>query len=281
LRERRAKRGRKGRGLRRQRYHRDWREPRQLVLYRQAAPGESKADQPPPIYDATLSDHEGAIWLLKRYLKAIDVTVLERVVVCGDGAAWIWKDIERLCQRGELPASRVVQVLDYTHAKQNLNELYDLLPARVRQEPGLAVRWKRWLWEGDMDAIRQSLCRYLRGKKRAQGLKKWEGFFQRHAHRMRYAQFHAEGLPCGSGAVESAIRRVINLRLKGPGIFWGRERAEWMLFLRSQLLCGRWELLLAHLARVQAEPLRAYLAGQGEAANDGDDAPGSRPANVA
>jgi len=54
-------------------------------------------------------------------------------------------------------------------------------------------------------------------------------------------------LPAGSGAVASAIRRVINLRLKGAGIFWTAEMAEVMLFLRSQFLRGRWNIVLNNL----------------------------------
>jgi len=46
-------------------------------------------------------------------------------------------------------------------------------------------------------------------------------------------------LPTGSGTVESAIRRVINLRVKGAGMFWKRENAEKMFFLRSLVLTGK------------------------------------------
>lgn len=38
-----------------------------------------------------------------------------------------------------------------------------------------------------------------------------------------------------------AIRRVINLRLKGNGIYWREENAEAMLVLRASALTGRWE----------------------------------------
>ena len=64
---------------------------------------------------------------------------------------------------------------------------------------------------------------------------------------MQYAAFRHLQLPTGSGCVESAIRRVINLRLKSPGIFWKRQTAEVMLFLRSALLCGRWHIMLNNL----------------------------------
>ena len=40
-------------------------------------------------------------------------------------------------------------------------------------------------------------------------------------------------LPIGSGAIESAIRRVVNLRLKGASIYWHKKSAEAVLLLRS------------------------------------------------
>jgi len=43
---------------------------------------------------------------------------------------------------------------------------------------------------------------------------------------MQYSQFKKLGLPQGSGAVESAIKRVINLRLKSSGASWKKENAE-------------------------------------------------------
>ena len=39
------------------------------------------------------------------------------------------------------------------------------------------------------------------------------------AGRLRYNCFRCRGVPMGSGVIESTIRRVINLRLKGNGIF--------------------------------------------------------------
>lgn len=39
--------------------------------------------------------------------------------------------------------------------------------------------------------------------------------------------------------VEPKLLTMINLRLKGAGIFWTAEMVEVMLFLCSQFLCGR------------------------------------------
>ncbi len=38
-------------------------------------------------------------------------------------------------------------------------------------------------------------------------------------HRLNYSEVAAMKLPIGSGAVESLIRQVVNLRLKGTGKF--------------------------------------------------------------
>jgi hypothetical protein len=50
---------------------------------------------------------------------------------------------------------------------------------------------------------------------------------------MLYSDVAEEGLPIGSGSVESAIRRVVNLRLKGASLFWLKEMAEAVLYLRA------------------------------------------------
>ena len=55
------------------------------------------------------------------------------------------------------------------------------------------------------------------------------------------AMFRRRKLPVGSSAIESAIQRVINLRLKGNSVFWKEENAEGMLVLRGLVLSRRWK----------------------------------------
>ena len=68
-------------------------------------------------------------------------------------------------------------------------------------------------------------------------------YLQRHgeAVRLAYPFFKGLGLPLGSGAIESSIRRVINMRLKGNGIYWLKDNAESMLQLRSLVISHRWD----------------------------------------
>lgn len=65
-------------------------------------------------------------------------------------------------------------------------------------------------------------------------------YFQTHETRMQYDTFRAEGLPTGSGVIESGVRRIINLRLKGSSISWRLENAEAILYLRCQIKSGQW-----------------------------------------
>lgn len=58
--------------------------------------------------------------------------------------------------------------------------------------------------------------------------------------RLNYAKVLARNLPIGSGAIESLIRQVVNLRMKGNSKFWLKENAEIMLHLRCQWIAGNW-----------------------------------------
>jgi hypothetical protein len=51
----------------------------------------------------------------------------------------------------------------------------------------------------------------------------------------------AEGLPIGSGEIESAHRYVAQKRLKLPGAWWLVEHAEYVLALRINRLNGDWD----------------------------------------
>ena len=75
------------------------------------------------------------------------------------------------------------------------------------------------------------------------------------AGRLQYPTFRKLGLPLGSGAIESSIRRVINLRLKNNGMFWRVKHAEEMLQVRAQVISKRWD------ERVEA--MRQYLRQDG------------------
>ena len=89
----------------------------------------------------------------------------------------------------------------------------------------------------------QGICRGRNSK----AIRTHLNYLIKNQSRMAYAKLMALKLPIGSGAIESTVRRVVNLRLKGPSIFWCRASAEAILLLRSYYKAGRWNLL-KHMA---------------------------------
>jgi hypothetical protein len=57
---------------------------------------------------------------------------------------------------------------------------------------------------------------------------------------LNYAQVSARKLPIGSGAMESLIRQVVNLRMKENSEFRLKENADIMLHLPCQWIAGSW-----------------------------------------
>ena len=105
-------------------------------------------------------------------------------------------------------------------------------------------RLKKLLFNGDIDTLVAEVTTRAKGRN-AKKIKKKLRYFTMNKDRMQYKTFKARRLPLGSGAVESCVRRVINLRMKNNGTFWDPSNAEDVLHLRAQLLSGRWRQYVA------------------------------------
>jgi hypothetical protein len=80
-------------------------------------------------------------------------------------------------------------------------------------------------------------------------------YFAKQPQRFGYNQVAAQKLPIGSGSIESLMRQVVNLRLKGNGKFWLPQHAEIILHGRCQWAAGTWStfcrsVLTAHLSPI-------------------------------
>src|SRR2546425_13178326 len=61
---------------------------------------------------------------------------------------------------------------------------------------------------------------------------------------MRYVTLERLKLPIGSGQVESAVRRVVNLRFKAPGSFWTDTTVSGLMHLRAAFKAGRGDAIM-------------------------------------
>ena len=241
IREQCVKRGKRKNGQKRQGYSTEWFEPRLLTISQFGDDGKNIKSLS-PIVDGSCGSLDDFFALLKQYLSSIKVEDASEIVFCADGANGIWTRIENLIS--ELGLSNAKQVLDYTHAKQNISIvkkiISDALKLSDKQSRKLSKQIRELLWNGNINGIEDLVREKLIGKKKAPkaALKKLSEYFGDHS-KFQYKTFRDKGLPTGSGTVESAIRRVINLRIKGTGLFWKREHAENIILLRSLVLTGK------------------------------------------
>jgi len=241
IRERRVKRGKRKRGLKRQGYYTDWFEPRLLIISQFDQDGK-KIKSVSPILDGSCGSLDGFFELLKEYLLWINLDEASEIIFCADGGTGIWPRIDKLIS--ELCLSSAKWILDYTHAKQNINIvkklIYDALKLSNKKKRKLTSQVRELLWNGNINGIADLVREKLAGKRKTlkAALKKLNEYFGDHS-KFQYKTFRDNCLPTGSGTVESAIRRVINLRIKGTGLFWKREHAENIIFLRSLVLTGK------------------------------------------
>ena len=234
---RRCKSGRRG-------FDAQWREPKVIVVYEIDDQGR-KVKRGLVRYDATLQEADGTFAILVAMLIEIGAQDALEWVIVGDGAAWIWNRIDNLVQEVGYDRTKVTEVVDWYHAVEHLHTISDLLSGLTDKERKAWVRrTKDLLFEGDIDGLLAEITKRCRGRN-AKAIRKGMTYFRTHRERMQYKDFDSRGIPLGSGAVESGVRRIVNLRMKSNGIFWEPSNAEDMLHLRAQFLSGRWHVYVA------------------------------------
>jgi hypothetical protein len=161
---------------------------------------------------------------------------LERATeVCAvqDGAEWLQGLVD-------YHRADAVRILDFAHAAEYINEIGQAvqaaggrLPAHwlkgvlhrlKHQGPARVLKHLIWLTTGYPSSAVQEKLTYLQ---------------KREAH-MQYATYQEAGWPIGSGSVESANKLVVEARLKGAGMRWGRQNVNPMLVLRNAVCNRQW-----------------------------------------
>jgi hypothetical protein len=245
---RRVTRKQKGKGKdkkQRRRYKADWRDVKLLILYEIDEKGE-KVRTSRPWIDGTFAGPDEAMELLALHLHRLGAAQAEVVVFLADGAPWIWERLGWVAQRVGLRSEQWQFVLDFWHAAQHIGLALGHVPIADKERRRLYRQLRKWSKGGKGWEMTRELRRLGETHGVLGAMQEDLGYLEKHEDHchMDYAQYQRRGLPIGSGAVESAIRRVINLRIKGPGLMWEEENAEGMVLLRAAALSGRWEELL-------------------------------------
>ncbi len=235
---RKALRGRPPKGGRRK-FNVEWREPKVLTIYVLDESGR-RDKKVARIIDATMGDADDVFALLVHHLRRVGAHRAASVTVLGDGAKWIWKRAGGIRDSLALPEEiPLTEIVDYYHAVERLHEF-------AKSRGGWSEkRVSKWVGQQKNRLKRGWIGRVIRAieglvtkseRKKGTVVKYWT----RNRHRLAYKDFRDRGLPLGSGAVESAVRRVINMRVKSPGTFWREDHVEGIIHLRAHSKAGRW-----------------------------------------
>jgi hypothetical protein len=155
-----------------------------------------------------------------------------RRVVLGDGALWIWN-----IAGDQFPDA--TQIVDRYHAKQHLSdlgkELYGSTNPRAAQ---WAARRKEELDTGKFRALLTAIRRQV---SRSEEARRCLHYFKTNRERMRYPEFHAQGLCTSTGVVEAGCKVAIGTRLKRAGMHWTVSGSNAIIALRCAKLSGRFQ----------------------------------------
>jgi len=170
--------------------------------------------------------------LLKLELLKQGLLHATRVVWVCDGGKGYWGLFERLLQ-----PFGAIGILDFYHAAQNLCK------AAKTWLDGRTVACRAWfesrrhlLRHGREAEVTTELDSLLQSKQlpdsARQTIHNVRQYLQRHENHIRYQQFKEEGLPIGSGVVESACKWLVQQRFKGVGMRWSEDGFNALLYVR-------------------------------------------------
>ena len=187
-----------------------WREVKGVRLY--LAPKEGRVIQVASWHQ--IQDAEA----MKADIKEIAARIPQeqvRIALLGDGAAWVWNTLVACFPEGK-------QVLDYYHCSEHVHKVAQ---ARYGNSPK-AIEWIEAtlarLSENQVDAVIWGLQRFQAEGAIQEEVDKLITYLHNQRERLDYTARKAEGLPIGSGGIESANKFISHIRLKRSGA-WGRS----------------------------------------------------------
>jgi hypothetical protein len=237
----------------RRRYRTDWREPKLLIICEldkrgRMVPG-TRA-----VLDGTFEGPDELMELLAMYLHCMGAAAAALVSFGADGAPWVWDRWDWVVKRVGLDVRRVTKTLDWCHAVHHISLALEHVVEDKEERQRLFKKLRKWLKQGDWLEVVVELAKLAKDLPTDHEVWTELSYLDKHgeAGHLDYARFRRRGVPLGSGAIESAIRRVVNLRLKGNSLTWYKENAEGMLMLRCLVLSNRWDDTFVYISTSMA-----------------------------
>jgi len=157
----------------------------------------------------------------------------QQVAAPADGAEWIQNFIDFHCPQA-------VRILDFPHAAERISEVGQATLAPDESQSWLKQQLHQLKHKGPAEVLTE-LQRLQVQHPMLELVSDNLAYLQKRKAHMQYPTFQAQGLPIGSGAVESAHKVVIEARLKGARMHWAPDNINPMVALRNLVCNDRWQ----------------------------------------
>ncbi|AFZ28459.1 hypothetical protein Cylst_6714 (plasmid) [Cylindrospermum stagnale PCC 7417] len=221
-----------------------WIEPKLLTIYVVDEQGKKVKNSEIPITnDGTYSDYKVFLDILEMHLVSLGISQAKQVLLIADGAEWIWIHIPTLLKRLGCP-TETYELFDFYHVTEHLQTFADVAFSDDKERKDWFNKARKTLKQGNALTLMKQMDEFILKTtgERCKTMVSQRDYLLRayREGRLNYAKMLEKKLPIGSGAIESLIRQVVNLRMKGNSKFWLKENAEIILHLRCQWMAGSW-----------------------------------------
>jgi hypothetical protein len=223
-------------------YDAEWREPKQVIIFAHDDQGRMQKGSQATI-DCTFLGPDALAELVAMHLHRLGAANAQSVTFVCDGAPWIWDRIPKIVSSAGLTDVAIHEVLDCSHASHHISLALAAYGLSDKERMPLYREHRTLLRNGQWRRVVEELTGLAKDEPNNEKMQTEIAYLRKHgeAGRLSYPHFRGLGLPIGSGAIESSIRRVINLRVKSNGISWREPNAEHILQVRAQVVSGRWD----------------------------------------
>ena len=178
------------------------------------------------IYGATLGSVENASWLWRETAQRAGLAPETYVHGVGDGAPWI---VERFTENF---GGQGQYLLDFYHVSEYLAAAGLAIAGEQKARTWLRRQQGRLL-NNQWPKVLRSLQTHQEETTKEAPVRAAYRYLKQRIRHLNYASAGKEGLPIGSGEIESGHRHVIQKRLKLAGSWWKETNAQRMLNLRT------------------------------------------------
>jgi hypothetical protein len=166
----------------------------------------------------------------------------QKVLRLMDGQASLWDAADNCLS---VPPADSIDILDILHVSSYVWRAAKVFyPHREHQEAFARDRLLRILQgevQGVIGGLRQMATKRGLKKKPLEEIATVCGYFEKHAHRMRYDQYLAAGYPIATGVIEGACRHLVKDRMERSGMRWRLAGAQAMLHVRAVYQSSYWD----------------------------------------